>query len=174
MPNTIMHFEIPADDVDRAKAFYEKIFGWTIKPFPMPPGQEYFGVTTHEKGEPGIDGGMMKRNMPGQPFTNYITVKSIDAMNRTIQANGGAIVLPKQEIGQGMGWISAFTDTENNLMGLHEAPAATPQTRAPESAAAGKGSARAPRAMTKAPKKASKKAPKKAPKVTRKAIRKRR
>ena len=166
MPNTIMHFEIPADDVGRAKAFYEKVFGWTIKPFPMPPGQEYFGVTTRKKGEPGIDGGMMKRNMPGQPFTNYVTVKSIDAMNRTVQANGGVIVLPKQEIGQGMGWISAFTDTENNLIGLHEAPAAPPQTPAPENRAAGKG------AKSDATK-AAKKAPKRAQKVTKKAKKRR-
>jgi predicted enzyme related to lactoylglutathione lyase len=66
MPNSVVHFEIPADDITRAKAFYEKTFGWKIKPFPMPPGHEYYGVTTRKKGEPGIDGGMMKRNMPGQ------------------------------------------------------------------------------------------------------------
>lgn len=85
MPNSIVHFEIPADDVARAKAFYERTFGWTIKPFPMPPGQEYFGVTTKKKGEVGIDGGLMKRKMPGQPFTNYITVKSIDDVVQAIR-----------------------------------------------------------------------------------------
>jgi len=131
MPNSIVHFEIPADDVARAKAFYERTFGWTIKPFPMPPGQEYFGVTTKKKGEVGIDGGLMKRKMPGQPFTNYITVKSIDDVVQTIQANGGLIVLPKQEIGQGMGWISAFKDPENNIIGLHQtAPAPAPKRSA--------------------------------------------
>jgi uncharacterized protein len=127
MPNPVVHFEIPADDVARAKAFYERTFGWTIKPFPMPPGQEYYGVSTRKKGEPGIDGGLMKRNMPGQPFTNYITVKSIDAMNLVVQRNGGTVVLPKQEIGKGMGSISAFRDPENNIIGLHEMPAAQPQ-----------------------------------------------
>jgi uncharacterized protein len=130
MPNSILHFEIPADDVARAKAFYEKTFKWKIKAFPMPPGQEYFGVTTRKKGEAGIDGGLMKRNMPGQPFTNYIAVKWIDAMNPAIQANGGTIVLPKQEIGQGMGWISAFKDPENNIIGLHQMPAAPPKRSA--------------------------------------------
>ena len=127
MPNSVVHFEIPADDVARARTFYEKTFGWTIKPFPMPPGKEYFGVTTRKKGEPGIDGGLMKRNMPGQPFTNYITVASIDAMNQTVQANGGTIVLPKQEIGKGMGWISAFKDPENNIIGLHQVAPAPPK-----------------------------------------------
>lgn len=127
MPNSIVHFEIPADDLARAKAFYEKTFGWKIKAFPMPPGQEYLGISTRKKGEPGIDGGMMKRKNPGQPFTNYVTVKSIDAMNQTVQANGGTIVLPKQEIGQGMGWISAFKDPENNIIGLHQMPAPAPR-----------------------------------------------
>jgi predicted enzyme related to lactoylglutathione lyase len=99
MPNPVVHFEIPADDVARARSFYEKTFGWTIKQFPMPPGgPEYYGVTTRKKGEDGIDGGLMKRNMPGQPFANYVSVKSIEDFNDKIQANGGVIVMPKQEI----------------------------------------------------------------------------
>ena len=134
MPNSIMHFEIPADDIARAKAFYEETFGWKIKPFPMPPGQEYFSVATRKDGEPGINGGMMKRKMPGQPFTNYITVKSIDVMIKAVQANGGTIVLPKQAIGQGMGWISAFTDPEHNLIGLHQGPPALPRRSATKKA----------------------------------------
>ena len=132
MANAIMHFEIPVDDVARAKTFYEKTFGWKIKAFPMPAGHEYYGVTAKKKGEPGIDGGMMKRNMPGQPFMNYITVKSIDAMHQVVQANGGTIAMPKQEIGVGMGWISAFKDPEGNMIGLHQASAAQiQQSKAP-------------------------------------------
>jgi predicted enzyme related to lactoylglutathione lyase len=107
----------------------------------MPPGQEYYGITTKKKGEPGIDGGLMQRKMPGQPFTNYITVTSIDAMNQSVQANGGSVVLPKQEIGKGMGWISAFKDPENNIIGLHEM-AATPPRRASAKRASKKATAR--------------------------------
>ena len=133
MPNSPVHFEIPADDVARAKTFYEKTFGWAFKAFPMPDGDAYFIVTTKKPGEPGIDGGLMKRKMPGQPFTNYLSVASIDAMNKTIQANGGTVVLPKQEIGQGMGWISAFTDPDQNLIGLHQMPVpAQPATVTPK------------------------------------------
>lgn len=51
---------------------------------------------------------------------NYINVESIDMMLKIIEANGGKICLPKQEIGQGMGWIVAFQDTEGNLIGLHQ------------------------------------------------------
>ena len=61
---------------------------------------------------------------------NYVTVTSIDAMSQKVQANGGVVVLPKQEIGMGMGWIAAFKDPENNIIGLHEA-APAPKAKAP-------------------------------------------
>lgn len=120
MPNAIMHFEIPADDVERARRFYEQVFGWKIEQYPMPPGQEYWGVTAKDSNEQGINGGLMKRQMPGQPFTNYVTVDSIDVMIPIVHAQGGKVALPKQEIGGGMGWIAAFLDPENNLIGLHQ------------------------------------------------------
>jgi predicted enzyme related to lactoylglutathione lyase len=121
MPNPVVHFEIPADDVARAKAFYEKVFGWTIKQFPMPAGgPEYYGVVTRKEGEAGIDGGLMKRNMPGQPFANYVSVKSIDEFLGRIQANGGSLVMPRQEIAPGMGSIAVFRDPEGNMMGLYQ------------------------------------------------------
>jgi predicted enzyme related to lactoylglutathione lyase len=121
MPNSIVHFEIPADDVARARSFYEGVFGWKIKQFPMPAGgPEYYGVTTRKEGENGINGGLMKRNMPGQPFANYIAVKSIDDFLGKIQANGGSVVMPKQEIAPGMGSIAVFKDTESNMMGLYQ------------------------------------------------------
>ena len=124
MPNPIVHFEIPADDVPRALAFYEKVFGWKIKRFPMPPGgPEYYGVTTRKEGEPGINGGLMKRSMPGQPFASSVAVKSSDDFLGKIQANGGSVVMPKEAIAPGMGWIAWFRDPEGNMMGLHQAPA---------------------------------------------------
>ncbi len=155
MPNTIMHFEIPADDVTRAKAFYEKVFGWTIKAFPMPPGKEYFGVTAHEKGGPGIDGGLMKRNMPGQPLTFYVSVPSIDEMIGSVQAHGAKIALPKQAIGPDMGWIAAFIDPENNVVGLHQAPPA--RVAAKKTTKAAKSSKKTSKGTKKTAKKAAKK-----------------
>ena len=136
MKNAIVHFEIPADDVLRAKDFYAKTFGWEINEFPMPAGvPQYFGVTTTDVDEkhmpktPGaINGGLMKRQNAGQPFMNYISVDSIDDMLKAIEANGGAVALPKTEIAPNMGWIAAFKDTENNLMGLHEVPPSMKKT----------------------------------------------
>jgi predicted enzyme related to lactoylglutathione lyase len=119
MPDAIVHFEIPADDVERAQKFYKRAFGWKISdPWKM----NYFFVETRNKGEEGINGGLMQRKMPGQPFMNYIAVKSIEASLKKVEEAGGSICMPKTEIGTGMGWIAAFKDTEGNTMGFHEAP----------------------------------------------------
>lgn len=130
--NAIVHFEIPADDVERAKEFYTKTFGWKINKFEMPAdsstgGEPYYSVTTTETDEdhmvktPGaINGGLMKRMKPGQVFTNYISVPSISSALEDITSNGGTVIMPRTEIAPGMGWIAMFKDTENNMMGLHE------------------------------------------------------
>ena len=121
MPNPIVHFEIPADDVARAQTFYQSVFGWKIKQMPIPAGGiEYYGVTTRNEGQPGINGGLMKRNMPGQPFANYVAVKSIDEFLAKVTASGGSVILPRQEIAPGMGSIAVFKDTEENMMGLYQ------------------------------------------------------
>ena len=126
MSNSIVHFEIPADDLKRAKKFYEKAFGWKITdPWKM----DYFIVETKQKGEDGINGGLMLRKNPGQPFMNYLAVDSIDASCKKVEKAGGMVVMPKTEIGQGMGWIAAFKDTEGNIMGFHQAPKAPPAAK---------------------------------------------
>lgn len=127
----MVHFEIPADDLKRAKKFYERVLGWKITdPWKM----NYFIIETKTKGEAGINGGLMQRKMPGQPFMNYVAVDSIDAYLKKVEKAGGVVALPKTEIGQGMGWIAAFQDTEGNLIGFHEAP----KTAAPRKPAAKK------------------------------------
>ena len=163
MPNSIVHFEIPADDVQRAKTFYEKVLGWKISD---PWNMNYFMVETKDQGQPGINGGLMPRKNAGQPFMNYIGVDSIDAYCQKVLSAGGIVVLPKTEIGQGMGWIAAFKDTEGNLMGFHEMG----EMPAPQRAA---GVATKKKATKKAAKKAAKKVVKTpAKKVTKKVAKK--
>jgi uncharacterized protein len=119
MSNAIVHFEIPADDVERARKFYQQAFGWKISdPWKM----NYYFVETRKAGDDGINGGLMKRQNPGQPFMNYISVKSVEASLKKVEQAGGSICMPKTEIGSGMGWIAAFRDTEGNMMGFHQAP----------------------------------------------------
>ena len=133
MTNAIVHFEIPADDVQRARRFYQKAFGWKISdPWKM----DYFFVETRKKGEEGINGGLMKRKNPGQPFMNYLAVKSIDAFCKKVEKAGGVIVMQKSEIGSNMGWIAAFKDTEGNIMGFHEPPKKSPAKKKAKKAAA--------------------------------------
>lgn len=133
--DAIVHFEIPADDVKRAKKFYAEAFGWKFNEFPMPAdsstgGEPYYGVTTTKSNEKGmaetpgaINGGLMKRMQPGQPFMNYIHVSSISEKLELIKNLGGTVCMPKTEISPGMGWIACFKDPEGNMMGLHEMPA---------------------------------------------------
>jgi len=125
LKNPITHFEIPADNVERAKRFYEKIFDWKIEKYDK--GGDYWFVMTTEVGddeltpkEPGaINGGLVKRDKPNEPFLNYITVDSIDKICKIIEKNGGTIVVPKTKMGE-WGWWATFTDTEGNIFGLYE------------------------------------------------------
>src|SRR4051794_41928736 len=113
MPNPIVHFEIPADDVARAQTFYQNVFGWKIKQMPIPPGgPEYYGVTTRKEGEAGINGGLMKRSMPGQPFANYVAGKSIDDFPSKVSANGGSGDPPRPGIPPRPGALAGVKDTE--------------------------------------------------------------
>ena len=120
----VVHFEIPADDQERARNFYKEALGWRIDPMPemnynvviTTPMDEQTGRPT----EPGaINGGMMARE--GDLKTPVITVdvEDIDATLKTVEQLGGSVVMPKDAI-PGMGYYAYFKDTEGNIMGLWE------------------------------------------------------
>lgn len=120
---TVQHFEIPADDVERASKFYTGVFEWKMQKFANPedPSKDYwFFDTKDENGNKGIGGGLMKRQAPEHSVTNYITVTSIDDYASKIEEAGGKVMMPKTEIPE-MGFILVFLDTENNMFGLYEA-----------------------------------------------------
>lgn len=119
MPRPI-HFEIHADDLDRAQAFYERLFGWTFQAWG---GGEYRVIRTGSGG-PGIDGGMMKRHGPqpaeGAPVTCWlctVDVVDVDAAVAEAQAAGGSLALAKMPV-PGVGWLAYAKDTEGNIFGL--------------------------------------------------------
>jgi predicted enzyme related to lactoylglutathione lyase len=119
---TIQHFEIPADDVDRAQKFYKNIFGWDMqkKSNPENPEKDYWHFETKDDdGNKGIGGGMMKRQSPHHTVTNYVTVSSIDEYSTKLENAGGKVIIPKTEIPD-MGFYLIFLDTENNMFGLFE------------------------------------------------------
>ncbi len=109
--NPVVHFEIPADDAARAKAFYESVFDWRIVHF------DEFGYTvinTAEDGRAGgINGGLVPRGEPWQAPGVSVRVDDIDAALARIEAHGGKILRPKQAIG--VGYVAYFTDTEDNV-----------------------------------------------------------
>jgi predicted enzyme related to lactoylglutathione lyase len=118
----VAHFEIPADDINRAKKFYEKAFGWKIEKWKGL--MEYYMVTTHmfaaeDKSVPGINGGLVKKQKPLMQVTNTIAVKSLDQALKKILENGGTVVQPKTEI-PGVGFMAYCKDTEGNLFGVME------------------------------------------------------
>jgi predicted enzyme related to lactoylglutathione lyase len=119
----IVHFEIPADDVARAKKFYGSIFGWELEDMQ---GMNYTSIRTvavdeqQMPTEPGaINGGMMKRTSDTPSPVITINVDSIDRALGEVQAGGGRVVQPRQEI-PGMGAFAYFKDTDGNTMGLWE------------------------------------------------------
>jgi len=128
----VVHFEIPADDLDRARSFYGKVFGWRIDAMPMSGGGEYTGLTTtavDEKTmtptEPGaINGGMTQRSESTPAPVITIDVEDIDAALAQIEAAGGKTVTSRTAI-PGMGAYGYFRDSEGNVMGLWET---TPST----------------------------------------------
>jgi hypothetical protein len=115
---TICHFEIPADDIERAKKFYNELFGWKIEKYAGP--MEYWMITTTTpSGEKGVDGGMMKRQNPQQPITVYIDVPSVDEYTAKVENLDGKIVLPKTAV-PGVGYFAVCLDTENNSFAIWE------------------------------------------------------
>jgi uncharacterized protein len=121
---TIGHFEIPADDVNRAKKFYTDLFGWKIEKWDDPKvDMDYFLInTTDSKGNKGLGGGLMKRRHPQHSVTDYVEVDSIDEHSKKVTQLGGKIVVPKTAIPT-IGYFAVFLDTENNHFGMFEASA---------------------------------------------------
>jgi predicted enzyme related to lactoylglutathione lyase len=122
---TIVHFEIPSDDVERSKKFYNELFGWSIEKWPgsesMPEGMEYLMITTtDDKGNKALTGGMMKRqNAQQQGITNYIDVKSIDEHSAKVEKLGGKVVVSKMPVPT-MGYFAVCVDTETNSFAIWE------------------------------------------------------
>jgi uncharacterized protein len=132
MPTTV-HFEIPADNIERAKRFYTGIFGWKIEKWSSintddsqltspATGQpiEYWTITTtDDKGNKALGGGMMKRQMPEHQVTNYIGVNSVDEYSSKVEKLGGKLAAPKHAV-PGMGYFALCLDTENNAFAIWE------------------------------------------------------
>ncbi|MCW3982373.1 MAG: VOC family protein [Candidatus Bathyarchaeota archaeon] len=121
MDHTLTHFEIPANDVEKLKHFYEEVFGWKITLIEGP--LEYWAIQTvplDPNGKairPGVNGGMYKKLTPDNKPLNYYTVESITDFLDKIVRLGGKVIMPKQEVPE-VGWIAAAEDPEGNPFAL--------------------------------------------------------
>ncbi len=118
MANNLKHFAVHADDVKRARSFYEKTFGWHFTAW-GPPG--FFLINTGNEEEPGIQGALQGRReiVKGKPMFGFectLGVESIDDTIAAVEANGGKIVMPKFQIPT-VGTLVFFEDTEGNIVG---------------------------------------------------------
>jgi uncharacterized protein len=127
MPRVI-HFEIHADDPERAVVFYSTVLGWHFTKWIGP--QDYWLIKTGSPEQPGVDGGMLRRHgagpAAGQPvnaFVCTVDVPNIDEYVSKATAHGATIALAKMPI-PNVGWLAYIKDTEGNILGLMQPDAA--------------------------------------------------
>jgi predicted enzyme related to lactoylglutathione lyase len=117
----IIHFEIQADDIERASKFYQNVLGWKLEQMMTKEkdGMDYWGITTGESG-PGINGGLYRREDGDEDFRLFdctALVEDIDKSVEELLKNGGQIIKAKSEIPH-VGWFVTAKDTEGNRFGL--------------------------------------------------------
>ncbi len=97
--NNVCHFAIHADDVARAKGFYQQVFGWQFEEWGPP---DFYLIRTGQTNDPGILGALQKRTQPvGAGFNGYecsISVEDVKMMEAVILKHGGKIVMRPMEI----------------------------------------------------------------------------
>jgi len=118
----VTYFAIPADAPERAMHFYREVFGWQFEPgweYDTPQGREtYWHVNTGD-GSPGINGGLTRREYPGQPISVGIEVPAVDACTSLVEKNGGKTVVSKVAL-PGVAWFAVCQDSEGNSFAIFQ------------------------------------------------------
>jgi len=132
----VSHFEITADDPERAVTFSRKAFGWEINDWGGP--FKYLLATTGPKDQVGIDGAIMDRQDSKQAVINTISVDKWEQGARAVSDAGGSVLMDKTPV-PGQGYFAYCKDTEGNVFGIFEADATAGQ----QAASVGSGEERA-------------------------------
>jgi predicted enzyme related to lactoylglutathione lyase len=124
---TVVHFEIPANDVGNLSNFYSQVFGWKFEKAPMP-GFDYWLISTGPRGK-SVGGGMYKKEGQDEKPRNFIGVENIDAAIQEFKGAGGTEVAGKAEV-PGQGWTFIGADPEGNMIALWQQVPQRPAQRA--------------------------------------------
>jgi predicted enzyme related to lactoylglutathione lyase len=121
MPN-IGYFEIPADNIGRAKHFYRSLLGWKIEPnTTLDPASaaalQYHDINTGPAQDGTLNRGGMYQRQGTETIKNFVLVEDVDAVLANVEKLGGRIVMPKTDI-QGVGPVAIIRDTEGNGIGI--------------------------------------------------------
>jgi predicted enzyme related to lactoylglutathione lyase len=121
MANNVAFFAVHADNLPRARRFYENVFGWKFEPWGPP---DFFLISTGDKSNPGIGGALEKRHdlVPGKSPLCYecsIFVEDVDAVAKAVETYGGKVIMPKCEIPT-VGHLIKFQDPEGNVAGAKQ------------------------------------------------------
>jgi uncharacterized protein len=119
----VIHFEIHATDPEALVAYYAQLLGWT---FARQEGMEYWLISTGPRDQPGIDGGLLRRPVPG-PATGpvvgaFVCTVQVESLEQTLARNealGGELAMPRMPV-TGMGWLAYVKDPDGNVLGLLE------------------------------------------------------
>ena len=117
--NPVIWFEIPVENMERSKAFYEAVFGQKLTLLEMGPRQ--MAMFSMEMGIPGIGGALVKEEHFVPSYAGTIVYFSVDDITGTltkVAANKGKELIPKTSIGE-YGFCAYFEDSEGNRIGLH-------------------------------------------------------
>ena len=121
--NKVVHFEVPAEDMARAKKFYEDVFGWQLMDWESKYWMATTGPSEPGKGptESGFINGGIAPQMPDvfTAPTIVMDVENIEAAVARVEAAGGSLVTPKYPIGE-MGFYARVKDSEGNIVGIWE------------------------------------------------------
>jgi predicted enzyme related to lactoylglutathione lyase len=115
--NNVAHFAIHADDIERARRFYEHVFGWRFEAW-GPPG--FYRIHTGTPASPGIEGALHGREEPltgtgTRGFECTVSVDDVPAIRKKVVEHGGEIIYEEVTI-ETVGTLTQFRDTEGNVV----------------------------------------------------------
>jgi uncharacterized protein len=114
---SVCWFDVPADDLGRAKKFYGALFGWKFAKLPTAV-QDYWHIDTGGK-DASPDGGVFPRMHPKQTITVYVSVPSVDKAMAKVKKLGGTVCAGKTAVPR-MGYFAMCADQEENVFALWE------------------------------------------------------